>query len=44
MSIADMLRQTANEFLREKYLQDFEFSEEYKLYYNPQTGYYYDQV
>ncbi|KAM3716253.1 putative angiogenic factor [Dirofilaria immitis] len=43
MSIADVLRQTANEFLRDQYLQGFEFHEDCKLYYNPMTGYYYDQ-
>ncbi|VDO75627.1 unnamed protein product [Onchocerca flexuosa] len=43
MSIADVLRQTANAFLRDKYLQGFEFHEDCKLYYNPVTGYYYDQ-
>ncbi|CAG9540469.1 unnamed protein product [Cercopithifilaria johnstoni] len=41
ISIADVLRQTANAFLRDKYLQGFEFQEDY--YYNPVTGYYYDQ-
>lgn len=44
MSIADVLRQTANAFLRDKYLQGFEFHEDYQLYYNAVTGYYYDQV
>uniref|UniRef100_A0A0R3S1A5 OCRE domain-containing protein n=1 Tax=Elaeophora elaphi TaxID=1147741 RepID=A0A0R3S1A5_9BILA len=43
MSIADVLRQTANAFLRDKYLQGFEFQEDSQLYYNPVTGYYYDQ-
>ncbi|VDM96711.1 unnamed protein product [Thelazia callipaeda] len=43
MSIADVLRQTANEFLCNKYLQGFEFIQDYKLYYNPITGYFYDQ-
>ncbi|VDN82607.1 unnamed protein product [Brugia pahangi] len=43
MSIADILRQTANAFLRDKYLQGFEFHEDYQLYYNPVSGYYYDQ-
>lgn len=44
ISIADVLRQTANAFLCEKYLQGFEFQEDCQLYYNPVTGYYYDQV
>ncbi|EJW79205.1 hypothetical protein WUBG_09887, partial [Wuchereria bancrofti] len=43
MSIADILRQTANAFLRDKYLQGFEFHEDCQLYYNPVSGYYYDQ-
>ncbi|EFO26165.2 hypothetical protein LOAG_02323 [Loa loa] len=43
VSIADVLRQTANAFLRDKYLQGFEFHEDCQLYYNPITGYYYDQ-
>lgn len=42
MSIADLLRQTANAFFRDNYLQGFEFQDDY--YYNPVTGYYYDQV
>ncbi|VBB28405.1 unnamed protein product [Acanthocheilonema viteae] len=43
ISIADVLRQTANAFLRDKYLQGFEFQKDCQLYYNPLTGYYYDQ-
>ncbi|VDN17682.1 unnamed protein product [Gongylonema pulchrum] len=42
-SIAEMLRETANEFLRERFLQGFEFVKEHNLYYNPVTGYYYDE-
>uniref|UniRef100_A0A9J2PYZ9 OCRE domain-containing protein n=1 Tax=Ascaris lumbricoides TaxID=6252 RepID=A0A9J2PYZ9_ASCLU len=42
-SIADMIRDTVNEFLRECYLPGFVFNEECQLYYNAETGYYFDQ-
>uniref|UniRef100_A0A915BP47 G-patch domain-containing protein n=2 Tax=Parascaris univalens TaxID=6257 RepID=A0A915BP47_PARUN len=43
LSIADMIRDTVNEFLREFYLPGFVFNDEYQLYYNAETGYYFDQ-
>ncbi|GMT25264.1 hypothetical protein PFISCL1PPCAC_16561, partial [Pristionchus fissidentatus] len=42
-SIADMLREAANEVLTAKVPAGFVFIEEYNMYYSHESGYYYDQ-
>lgn len=43
-SIADMIAETANSFIENEILPGFVYSQEYNMYYNPETGYFYDMV
>ncbi|KAH7723585.1 Protein Y55D9A.2 a [Aphelenchoides avenae] len=40
-SVADMVAQAASSFMTEQLLQGYEYIDEYKMYYNRETGYYY---
>lgn len=42
--MADIIKQTVNDCICEKLLPGYVFLDKYQLYYNAQTGYYYDAV
>jgi hypothetical protein len=44
LSVAEMVAQTASQFVSEQLLPGFVYLEEYSAYYNSETGYFYDPV
>uniref|UniRef100_A0A915CQU6 OCRE domain-containing protein n=1 Tax=Ditylenchus dipsaci TaxID=166011 RepID=A0A915CQU6_9BILA len=44
ISIAEMIAQTANEFISEQVPAGFTYCAEYSMYYNLESGYYYDSI
>jgi hypothetical protein len=44
MSIADMVAQAASDFMTTQFLPGYSYVEEYGLYYNHESEFYYDPV